>query len=198
MHVGNLAKLFLNLFTLRAKPSDIPYSKTLLLFFSIVFLLSKSAVYVWFIHIANRFDTHLVMHVTYGGALMVAVVCILLLFALLRTTLHYYKMLDRFVQLAIGFVAMDCFLTALFLIWLCGLAVVHLPLAGASLGTIGIMLGFVLMMYWQFMVYIHLLVFGMDLPIIKAGFFTLFYMLLQHNVAEIILNVIVSVQKLGA
>src|SRR5262249_37669648 len=157
----------------------VPYSKTLLLFLSIVFLLTKSAVYLWFIQIVNRFDIHEVAKLSYPAALSIAVVWMLLMFAVLHSVLSYYHLLGRFVQLATAFVAMDCLLTVLFLVWLTGLSFLHLPLT-LTAGTIGIVLGFVLMMYWQFMVYIHILVLGMDVSILKAAIFTLFYMLLQH------------------
>lgn len=194
MHPWNLAKLFFRMFTLRAKPSDLPYSMTLLLILSTVFLLTKSLVYLWFIHIVNRFDTHELISLSLSGASIIALMWLLILFAVLRTTLLYYSMVERFVQLATSFVAMDCMLTGLFLIWLTVLDLVQLPLATASFGSIGIILGLVLMMYWQFMVYIHLLIYSMNISILKAGVFALFYMLLQHNLAEVLLNVVIKVQ----
>lgn len=196
MNVLHITKVLLNLFILRAKPSDIPYSKTLLLFLSIVFLLTKSAVYLWFIQIVNKIEPQEVIKLSYFGSLIISVVWILILFAILRSILSYYNLVDRFLQVAISFVAVDCFLTALFLLWLSCLTMVQLPLAPGSLGSIGIILGFVLMMYWQFMVYIHILIYSMNISVLKAGVFTLFYMLLQHNLSEVLLNVVITVKEL--
>lgn len=195
MQVWNLTRTFFKMFSLRAYPNEVPNSTGLLFFLSIVFLLTKSAQYLWFINIMNRFDKAETLHITYFSALIVAVIWLLLLFATLRTTLVYYNMVNRFTQLASAFVAMDCLLIGLFLVWLTGLALINVPLHSVSVGTIGIILGFVLMMYWQFMIYIHLLVYGMGVSILKASVFALFYMLLQHNLAEILLNVIVTATK---
>src|SRR5581483_6146786 len=139
MNVIQTTKIFLNLFILRAKPSDVPYSKTFLLFLSIVFLLTKSGVYLWFIQIMNRFDIHEVANLSYMASMLIAVIWILLLFAILHSVLAYYKMLGRFVQLATAFVGMECLLTFLFLVWLTSLSFIHAPLT-LNAGTIGIVL----------------------------------------------------------
>lgn len=194
MNVIQTTKTFLKLFVLQAKPNEVPYSKTLLVFLSIVFLLTKSVSSLWFIHIVDRFDASQVISLNYLPSLLVCVVWLVVLFAILRTTLLYYHLENRFVQVATSIVAMDCLLSLVFLIWLVGLEVLPLPTGDDPLGAISIIVGFVLMMYWQFMVYIHILVYSFDLPLIKAGVYTLFYMLLQHNLSELLLNVVISVQ----
>lgn len=196
MHIWQTTKLFGKLFILRGKPSEIPDSKALLFSLSVVLLLTKSLVYMWFIQIVNRFDDDEVIKLAWSGAMWVSVIWILVLYATLRTTLLYYKFVDRFIPVANGFVAMDCLLTLLFLVWLYGLSLVELPLEHGSIGTIGIIIGFILVMYWQFMVYIHLLVHSLDVSILKAGIFALFYILLQQNLAELLLNVVIIVQEI--
>lgn len=194
MYLWNLTKLFFKIFTLRAKASDIPYSQALLLVLSIIFVLTKTGVYIWFVRLVDQFDSTQALELSYFGAFEVSVFWLLVLVATLRTALIYYKMVGRFVQLACAFVTVDLILTAIFALWLCGLSIVNIPSDSANLGSIAIIIGFVLMMYWQFMVYIHLLVYGMNLTILKAGVFALVYMLLQQNLAELMLNGVIIVQ----
>ncbi len=193
MQAWNLTKTFVKMFVLRAEPSGVPSSKALLLFMSVVLVMTKIAVYLWFMQIVNHLEDKQLIQLSYFGAGLVALTWVLVLFAFLRTALLYYKKGDRFVPGAISFVTMDCFLTALYLLWLAGLALADVPLQSSSIESIGIMLGFTLMMYWQFMVYIHLLVYLMDIPLLKAGVFALFYMLLQHNLSEVLLNIVIVV-----
>lgn len=194
LKVRETAKVFLNLFLLKGKPNAVPQSFSLLFMLCIFFILSKVAIYLWFIHIVDRFDPKDTIHITYVGASLIAIIWLLLLFATLRSTLLYLKILDRFLQIATAIVAMDCILNVIYLIWLSVLGYVDLPATGIqSVTSIAMILGFILMMYWQFMVYINILVFSMNITILKAGIFTLFYMLLQHNLAEILLNEVITV-----
>lgn len=193
MQAWDLTKVFLKMFILQGKPAEVPDSKALLLFMSIVLVLTKTAVYLWFMHIINRFEVADKVTLSVYGAALVSCTWVFVMFATLRTTLVYYNLANRFVQAAISFLAMDCLLTVLFLAWLAGLALIEVPLQSYSVASIGVILGFVLMMYWQFMVYIHLLVYVMNISLLKAGIFTLFYMLLQHNLSEVLLNVVIIV-----
>lgn len=188
-------KTFLRLFTLRAKPTDLPNSINLLIFLSVVWMLTKSALYLWYIQIIDRFDVTDIIELSYFGGMVISGVWLLVLFAVVHTALTYYHLTTRFVQTATAFVAVDCMLVLLFLVWLSGLVLLELPLESNNLGMIAIILGFILMMYWQFLVYIHILLYSMNLTILKAGVFALFYMLIQHNLSELLLNMIIKVTE---
>lgn len=197
MQVRKTTKVLANLFLLRAKPSSVPFSWNLLLVLSLLFILSKSLIYIGFVHIVDQFDPSDVIVITYYGAGIIALTWVLILYASLRTALLYYNKLDRFVQLASSMLAVDCILNALLILWLGIVAYFEVPLgAPPNLVSMILILGFVLIMYWQFMVYINILVYGLEVSIIMAGVFSLFYILLQYNLSEIILNVVIKVTNL--
>ncbi len=181
------------MFVLRGLPSAVPYSPTLVLFLTTFLIFLKSGTYIWFVHIASVYDTHEIIHLNVLAALLVAVIWILILFTSIRTILLYHDLIERTVQVCTSFLAMDCILSLIFLLWLLWLSYLHLPLAVGSIGSICLILSFVLLMYWQFMVYIHILVNSLQISILRAGVYALFYQLLQHNLAEILLNILVSV-----
>lgn len=192
MHVWHLTKLFLRLFVLRAKPYELPYSKTLAVCFTVLFVVLKTTSYMWFIDIINVYDKRSEISLSTLGGLFVSGVWVLMLFAIIRSTFMYYDILERSTQVITAILAMDCLLTILYLAWLAGLSLVVLPLASGSFVSAAIILTFILMMYWQFMIYIHILVTSMEISILKAGVFTLFYMMLQHNLSELLLNLVIK------
>lgn len=193
MNVWHLTKLLAGMFALRTKPYELPCSKIFTLGFGILFIVLKAVSYYWFIDIINVYDKRNVISLGIFEALFVAVVWVMILVATIRSTYMYYHILERAPQVIIAVLAMDCFLTVCFLIWLGCLSVVSLPLASGSLVSAGIILGFILIMYWKFMIYIYILVTSMDVSILKAGVFGLFYIMLQHNLAELLLNLVITV-----
>lgn len=193
MYIWHLTKLFLKMLALRAKPYELPYSRILTLSLAAIFIILKAISYFWFINIINVYDKHNDISLGVPGALLVSGVWALMLFAMIRSTFMYYDILERSTQVITAFLAMDCMLTILYLIWLACLSMVELPLASGSFTSFGIIFSFILIMYWQFMIYIHILVTSMDISILKAGVFTLFYMMLQHNLAELLLNLVITV-----
>ncbi len=192
MQFRYLTKLLFGLFVLRVKPYELPYSKILPVCLAVLFVLMKATSYLWFIYIVNAYDTHNVISLSIFGAILVSVVWVLILFAMIYSTFLYYNILERLIQVVTAFLAMDCLLTLFFLMWLSSLTLVGLPLASGSFASAGIIFSFVLIMYWQFMIYIHLLVSSMNISILKAGVFALFYTILQHNLAELLLNLVIK------
>jgi len=192
MDIRHLTELFVGLFVLRAKPYELPYSKQLAAGLAVLFIVLKAISYLWFINIVDVYDEHNVISLGIPGALLVSVVWVLMLYAIIHATFMYYDILERSLQVITAILAMDCLLTLCFLIWLGGLALVGLPLASGSIATAAIIFGFVLIMYWQFMIYIHILVNSMEISILKAGVFALFYIMLQHNLAELLLNLVIT------
>ncbi len=192
-----LAKLFGRIFVLKDNPSNVPYSIALLFILVITFLASKILLYFCFIDLVDKFDNKDIINLTYSGALTIALLWVMILFAALRSALSYYNLTSRFVQTASSFVAIDCILNFIYILWLLVLFLFEVP--GESYPTllsIVLILGFILLMYWQFMVYIHMLIYSMEISLVKAGVFSLFYMLLQHNLSEIALNSVISVTKI--
>jgi hypothetical protein len=192
MHVWHLTKLFCRLFVLRAKPYELPYSNTLNIFLIVMFIALKAISYLWFIDIINVYDKRTEISLNLHGALFVSAVWVLMLFAVIRSTFTYYNILERSTQVISAVLAMDCLLTLMYLVWLAVLSMVELPLFSGSFASAGIIFGFVFMLYWQFMIYIHILVTSMEISILKAGVFALFYMMLQHNLAELLLNLVIT------
>lgn len=192
MQVITLARLFVGLFMLRVKPYQLPYSKGLAGCLTVLFVVLKAVSYFWFINIVNVYDKLNAISLSLPGAALVSGVWVLILFAIIHSTFLYYNILERSIQVITAFLGMDCLLTLLFLIWLGCLSLVGLPLASGSFVSAGIIFSFVLIMYWQFMIYIHILVSSMDISILKAGVFALFYTILQHNLAELLLNLVIT------
>ncbi len=192
--VRKTAKLFVDMFLLKAKPSAAPSSYALVFALCTFFILSKVAIYLGFIHIYDRFDPKDTIHITYFGAALIAMTWLLLLSATLRSTLSYYKLVDRFLKTFTSILAMDCILNVIYLIWLAVLGFSNLPDVGdKSLTSLAIILGFIAMMYWQFRIYMNILLDSMNISLLQAGVFTLFYLLLQHNLSEMLLNALVTV-----
>lgn len=195
--VWDLTKTIAKMFVLRAKPQELPQSAGLLAFACIIFLVTKTASLLWFIQIFDKIDPKDIIRITYYGAAVISFIWLLLLFAILRTTFSYYNMLGRFMQTVTAFVIMDCCLNIVYLLWLGVLSTLDVSLISSeNVLSMAIIIGFVLIMYWQFMVYIYLLRYSMDISILKAGVFSLFYMLLQQNLSEILLNAVITVTEL--
>lgn len=192
--IWNLTKLFGRMFLLREKPSSVPYSLALLVVVTIVYFITKIPLYLWLVHIIDQIDIEHIIILSFSGAFIIPTVWVLILFAMLNSVLSYYKLKGRFVQTATSFLAMDCILNIFYLLWICSTTLLTSPFElGPSFTSMMVILGFVLIMYWQFMVYINLLVYSLDVSLVTAGIFSLFYMLLQQNVSELILKVIITV-----
>lgn len=191
MWVWHLTKKFLRLFLLRALPDSIPYSKALLGFLTLLLFITKNILNIWFISIVKVYDKKLLIDLSLPSSMVIVAVYILLLFACVRSLLVYYNVPERSVQVITSFIAVDFLLTILFLVLLFCLSSIQLPLEPGSFNGLLIILFFVVLLYWQFMVYIHIIFNSLRITILKAGVLTLVYMLLQHNISEILMNILI-------
>jgi hypothetical protein len=188
-------KIFLRLFFLKAKPEDLPYSRVLLVILCCGLLLVKTISNIWLIDIISVYDPKLLIDINYLYAAFIFGIYLFILFASVLTTLSFYKVPERSVQVITAFVSMDLLLGLLFMVWVSGLALVPLPLQANSIAGLFLILYFVVMLYWQFMLYIHIIFNSLNLTVLLAGVYALVYMLLQHNVAEILIGLVIKVSE---
>jgi len=195
MGLWQLIKLFGQLFILRLKPNDIPYSRALLAIFIGILLGLKSYTNIKMINIVNNYDKKSVIVLSFPHSLLIVSICILILIAFVRSTLSYYKLSERWVQTLTALFGVDIFASLLFAVWIFGLSFMQLPLEANSIIALVLILGFVFLLYWQFLVYMHIFMRSLDMRPLVAGLFALVYMLLQHNVADILLNIVVKLNN---
>ncbi len=179
------------LFCLRASPGDIPYSRVLLAILAILFLGLDSITDVWFVDIVNNYDLQTTVYLSWHYSLLMSLVWVLILYASTRSTLTYYKLTDRLVQVMSAFLWVDTMLAVIYLGGIAVLSRVTLPIEDSSFTAISLLLAFVLYLYWQFMLYMHIIFNSLNISVFKAGLFTLLYILLQYNVSEILINFMV-------
>ena len=89
--------------------------------------------------------------------------------------LLYFNKPARFIQTATAMLGISIILSGFFLI-----AVMLLQITGFSFVV------FFIILYWNFMAITNIFTMSFEIGIIKAGFLSLIYMLLQYNVNDII------------
>jgi hypothetical protein len=188
--------LFLRIFALRATPVQVPYSTTLLVLLAILVFITKIIVNDWFIDIIKVYDKKLLIDLSVASSALIVAVHLLILFAAVRTLLAYYKVPERSVQVITAFLGVDLIFTVLFLIWMFGLEHTTLPLQAGSIAGLLLILYFVVILYWQFMVYIHIIYNSVTMSVLRAGVLALVYMLIQHNISEVLMNTLLTGEPL--
>lgn len=179
------------LFCLRASPGDIPYSRVLLGILAILFLALDSITDVWFVDIVNNYDQETRVYLSLNYSLLMSLVWLLILYAIIRSTLTHYKLTDRLVQVMTAFLWADTMLAVIYLGGVAILSRVTLPIEDNSFTAMSLLLAFVVYLYWQFMLYLHIIFNSLNISVLKAGLFTLLYILLQYNISEILINFMV-------
>lgn len=179
----NLLKIYWQIFMMRTGPQDLPYSKYLL---AVLVFLSLFANYI-----ANRIFAYVAYHtgktelqlalLTPDVLLILGASSLLIMFAYVMIGLSYYKFSNRLIQMMLALVGMDILLTIFFT----GV-VIFLPFT-----LLALLFVFVLL-YWQFMIHTHIFSHGYSIGLIKAGFFALIYLLIQHNISEYLLKILIE------
>jgi hypothetical protein len=187
-----LITILYRLLILRAKPHDIPYSKVLLAGLAIAVFAIKVYAHSVLIALFKTQLKDLVVHLSVLRSGLIVLLYFLVLIACLRTTLSIYKIPGRFVQVASNLLWVDLVVAALFILWLYSLFAVSLPLQFDSISAFAIILVFILLMYWQFLLYINIFVNSMPVSVLRAGVFALVYLMLQHNLADILINMMIQ------
>lgn len=176
----NLIKSFLNLFIFKTKPEDIVYSKSLLVFLVVLDLIINYIANIVGIKIFNSINKqhNTLIIPSMLQSLIIISVLFLVLWGLVYTVLTFYHKRNRYVQILTSLVAVDIIFRILIIAAMIGLKyspflaiVVWLPV-----------------MYWQFILYIFIFANGFGFTYLNSGLFTLCYMLIQHNLGELLVN----------
>ena len=178
----NLIKNFIKLFLLKLKPEDILYSKLLLIVLAgIDFIVNYEAniIGIKVFNVVNKSHINFLVP-TLGQSLIVLSILFLVLWALVYSVLTIYNKINRFVQILTSLIAVDIALRTLIIV-----CIIILKYS-AFLATIFL----IPLMYWEFMLYVFIFANGFDFNYLKAGLFSLVYMLIQHNLGEILVNYI--------
>lgn len=193
--VYSLASKFIKLFFLQEKPENIPYSKFILLGLCIILYLEKTYVNLQFVELAKEIATekNIIINVSFGYSSLIILISLLVTFVTIGSLLAYYKIPERTVQVVTAFLSVEVILALLFLIWIFVMSSLPTPLKANSFAAITLVMAFILLLYWQFMVYIHIFLNSINISILQAGLFALVYMLLQHNISEALLSLVIEV-----
>ncbi len=179
-----IIRALMRLFLLKGSPEELPHSKVLLVLFITVDLLTGVALSKIIAGIPiKQPDLQLkIISLTTFDFFIVAFVKLIVLFACIYGLLAYFKITERFIQTTSAIIGVNIILTIfllinIFLIQLTGIAFIL----------------FFLLIYWNFMVYTYVFVKSFSTGILKAGVFALLYMLVQHNVGNIMLRSLMEV-----
>ena len=192
-----LVSTFGKLTLFKAKPEDLPYSKVLLLGLVVLVFIEKNIANLWFVSIIQKLPSERIgtIELSLLGSSLVVGISILLLCGCIYSILTYYNLLNRCIQVVTAMLAVELCLTAVFLLWIGILAMAPIPLPANSGFTWVLLLGFIGMLYWKFMVCMHIFLHSAGITILQAGLFALIYMILQHNIAEMIMSWVIQVGK---
>ena len=178
-----LIKLYLKLFILKATPQNIPYSKSLLVVLIFLFLLISVPLHLFFssILIANASPKINLVPLDIIQALFIVGVFLAIMLATVYSLLTCYNLKSRLVQILSSMLGVEI-ISAIILSFILFI----------SPSVISIVL-FIFLLYWQFMVHIHIFMHSFNIGVIIAGIFALIYNLLQHNVDELLLSAFMTV-----
>ncbi len=182
----------MKLFVLRLSPEDIPYSKNLLILLAILLFGIETFTNLWLIEIVRIYDPTLVLHLSVFSSMLISLVYLLIMFACVYSVLTYYKKQERSIQVITAFLGVDFILAILFLCWMLFLSTIDLPLQSGSGKGLIIILLYIMMLYWQFMVYIHIIFNSLNTSVLRSGIYALVYMLLQHNITEVLMSILLT------
>lgn len=172
-----LIEEFILLFALKEKPQDIPYSKALVGLLVCCFVVTNVPLNITLANfLVEHSQTKLpLLPLKVIGSLTMVVSYIAIMALSIYAILSFYNYRQRFVQTVASLLGVEIILS----LWFWALLVI--PLSPFTV------IFFILLLYWQFMVHIHIFSNSFSCTLLKAGLFALLYILLQHNVSEILL-----------
>lgn len=168
---------------LKSEPSKLPYSKWLLYILCIVDLLIGAGVNRLVANIAiqqARFQTDL-NALTLIDFVIIGFVKFFVMLACIYGLLAFYKFKERFVQVTSAMIGVNIILSIYFLI-----SVFLMQLTAFAF------ILFFMLIYWNFMIFVIIFKKSFNIAYFKAGFFALLYMLLQHNVGELVFKQLIN------
>ncbi len=178
----NLIKNFINLFLFKTKPEDILYSKVLLVFLAGIDFIVNYQANVVNIKIFNLINKkHIILSTpTIGQSLIILFVLFLILCGIIYSLLAFYHKSNRFILILTSLVVVDIAFRMF----------ISIAIVGLGYSSLLAVILFIPLLYWEFVLYIFIFSNGFDFNYLKAGSFTLCYMLIQHNVGELLVNYI--------
>jgi len=190
--MSQLVSEFWKLFTLRLRPEEMPYSKYLLHFLLLIVFVEKNFANFWFIRIMQNFASveaqSRMQHFTLFSSILSVTISLGFMFGAISTLLYFWRMSNRAIQIFTSMLALELIITSLFILWVACFAIMPINLVQTEFISLVLILTFILLLYWQFMVYIHIFANAFSVTLLEAGIIAFSYMLLQHNVSEIILT----------
>lgn len=172
-----LIKNFLKLFVLQVKPEDIVYSKLLLAFLiNIDFIVNYKAAIIGIkaYNLINK-NHHVFLIPSFTQSIIVLTMLFLVLAGFIYSILMFKHKTNRFVQILTSIVAVDILLRSLIIG--CVFIFKYSPVLAAIIA--------IPVIYWEFVLYIFIFSNGFSCNYLKSGIFSLFYMLIQHNLGEL-------------
>lgn len=178
----HLITSFLNLFIFKIKPEDIVYSKALLIFLVVLDFIINYIANMVGIKIFNSINKqhNILVIPSMLQSLIIITVLFLVLWGLVYTVLTVCHKRNRFVQILTSLVAVDILFRILIIVAMIGIK--YSPFLA--------ILVWLPLMYWQFILYIFIFANGFSFTYLNSGLFTLCYMLIQHNLGELLVNYI--------
>ena len=97
--------------------------------------------------------------------------------------LVFYKKPNRLVQILTSLVAVDI---ALRLLLICSVFML-------KYSVVAVLILLIPLMYWEFILYIFIFANGFSVSYLKSGMFALVYMIIQHNLSEILAHYFIRI-----
>jgi hypothetical protein len=179
----NLIKSFISLFLLKTKPEDILYSKTLLTILIGIDLIvnyEANVVGIKIFNLINKKHVNLIP-LSLLQSTIILLIIILVLWSIIYGVLTFYKKQNRLVQILTSLVAVDIVLR---LLLISGILILKYSIFAA-------LILFIPLMYWEFVLYIFIFANGFNINYLKSGMFALIYMIIQHNLSEILAHFLI-------
>lgn len=173
-----LIKSFINLFLLKIKPEDIVYSKLLLtILVAIDFIVNYQAniIGIKIFNIVNKKHINFIPPSVWQSIIILSVI-LLVLWGTIYSLLIFYKKQNRLVQILTSLMVIDIILR---LLLICNVVILKYYVFAALILMIPLM-------YWEFILYIFVFANGFSINYLKSGAFALIYMVIQHNLSEIL------------
>jgi len=180
-----LIKSFIDLFLLKIKPQDIIYSKLLLIVLIVIdFIVNYEAnlISIKIINLINKKDINFIPPSLYQS-MIILVAMLIVLWGSIYGVLIFYKKQNRLVQILTSLVAVDIILR---LLLMCSVFMLKYTIFAALVLLVPLM-------YWQFILYVFIFANGFDINYLRSGIVALVYMLIQHNLGEIVAHYVVKV-----
>ena len=178
----NILSRYWQIFLLKQGPQDLPYSRSYLGGTLVFMVISNALVRVLLAKLAYEQYQKLAEKIKFQPlgiveALGEMIVLSFTMFLFLYIALLFYKKTERLVQAYMAMLGVDIILSVC-------LALIVLSLSFPLVFT----LLFIFLLYWQFVIHIHIFKATFDTTVLPAGLLALVYIIVQHNIGEALLR----------